>query len=580
MGTVKLTRTIQVKEEAISIQSVVTQYYLSTSNSTPTGGSWSATEPSVPADKFLWIRTITTLTDGTTSTSAPVCVTSVGIKSIVTQYYLSTSNSTTTGGSWVTTKPTVPADKFLWTRTVTTLNDGTVITSAAICVTGVGILSTVTQYYQSSSSSSLTGGSWSTSVPSWRNGWYLWTRTVITYTDGSSVTTSASCVSGGVGPAGAIGAVYQPKGEWNATTTYTKTDKVIQYVIYQGYAYEPLKASVTGGNNPLYDVTNSGGNWKSMGRYDIVATSVLLANFALIAGAVFWDNKLMSQYGLDNSGNESNVYTNYAEDADGNETGSFHPYLILDWIRGKIKGLRAVFENAVIRKSTLTDVVISGSNRTPFFVVQDSFNTTYSDNLIAPTGGSWIAAWSLPWDISQAGRRLTIVTSPTSSGYGEVTAPSGKYFYENGITRTYLKHSREAIELLGFGYSGTFYGWIVLSRNDFNTVGKYGAPLKYLAMGKVTGTATGASITYKTYDGSTMSVTRSNTGIYNVAVNFGTANYMVLLTGVGAVVDSTTSPAKATLVSNVSGYFTVWISDDTSKNDGSFNFLVVSTADW
>jgi hypothetical protein len=504
----------------------------------------------------------------------------VGILSVKTQYYLSTKNDTLTGGSWSDTEPAVPKGDFLWTRTVTTLTDGTSTPSEPVCVTGVGILSVKTQYYLSSSYVALTGGSWSDSVPSWRNEWYMWTRTITTFTDGTTANSDPSCVSGGIGPAGAVGAIYFPKGEWNSTTTYTKTDKVIEYVVFEGYAYEPRKESVTGGNNPYYDTTHSGSNWKSMGAHEVVATKVLLANFAILAGGVFWSNKLMSQYGLNNSGTESNNFKGYAEDADGNETGTFHPYLLLDWIRGKIKGLKAYFENAVIKKSTLTDVVISGSNRTPFFIVEDSFNTFYSDNLIAPTGGSFVYAWSLPWDISQAGRRLTLATSPSSSGYGAVSAPSGKYFYENGITKNELRHSREVIELLGFGYDNTFYGWIVLSRIDFNTVGKYGTGLKYMAMGKVTGTADGASISYKTYDGSTMSVSRNGVGLYNVYVNLGTSAYTVLLTGVGAVSGSSTSPAKATLYATASSSFTVWVSDDDSRNDGSFNFLIISTGDW
>ena len=57
--------------------------------------------------------------------------------------------------------------------------------TGATGATGKGISSVVTEYYLSSSSSSATGGSWGTSVPAYVNGYYYWTRDHITYTDGT-----------------------------------------------------------------------------------------------------------------------------------------------------------------------------------------------------------------------------------------------------------------------------------------------------------------------------------------------------------------------------------------------------------
>jgi hypothetical protein len=46
-------------------------------------------------------------------------------------------------------------------------------------------LSTVTSvdvyYYNSTSSTSLSGGSWSTNTPTWTNGKYVWSKTVTTW---------------------------------------------------------------------------------------------------------------------------------------------------------------------------------------------------------------------------------------------------------------------------------------------------------------------------------------------------------------------------------------------------------------
>lgn len=48
---------------------------------------------------------------------------------------------------------------------------------------GIGISSVIEQYYLSSSSSTQTGGSWSTTCPSYVEGYYYWTRSQITWTD-------------------------------------------------------------------------------------------------------------------------------------------------------------------------------------------------------------------------------------------------------------------------------------------------------------------------------------------------------------------------------------------------------------
>jgi len=50
----------------------------------------------------------------------------VGITSIVEQYYLSTSNTTTTGGSWGTSQPAWQRGRYIWTRSLITWDDGTV----------------------------------------------------------------------------------------------------------------------------------------------------------------------------------------------------------------------------------------------------------------------------------------------------------------------------------------------------------------------------------------------------------------------------------------------------------------------
>lgn len=70
---------------------------------------------------------------------------------------------------------------------------------------GKGVKSTAEQYYKSTSATAMSGGSWSTTYPGWENSKYIWTRSVITYTDNTTSTTTAVCVTGSKGDKGATG---------------------------------------------------------------------------------------------------------------------------------------------------------------------------------------------------------------------------------------------------------------------------------------------------------------------------------------------------------------------------------------
>ena len=109
----------------VGIKSVDVEYYLSTSSTSQAGGSWTTTAPTWVDGKYIWTRTKTVTTDNKTTTTSPVCITGgkgstgsvgQGVQSITEEYYLSTSKTTQTGGSWVTTPPTWSIGKYMWTR--------------------------------------------------------------------------------------------------------------------------------------------------------------------------------------------------------------------------------------------------------------------------------------------------------------------------------------------------------------------------------------------------------------------------------------------------------------------------------
>lgn len=210
------------------IKSITNYYLVSASNSgitTATSGWTTTMQQTTTTNKYLWNYEVVAYTNGTSYTSIPVIIGTHGatgatgatgaagtsVKSVDVEYYLSTSATTLTGGSWSTTAPSWVNGKYMWSRTKTTLSSGTVTYSQAACITGqqgqtgatgstgatgTGISSITEEYYLSTSKTTQTGGAWITTPPTWSTGKYLWTRSKIVYTNPSStVYTTPVCDS-------------------------------------------------------------------------------------------------------------------------------------------------------------------------------------------------------------------------------------------------------------------------------------------------------------------------------------------------------------------------------------------------
>ena len=272
------------------VSSIVEEYYLSTSSNSLVGGSWSTTPPTWENGKYIWTRSVITYTDSASTTTDPICVTGgkgatgIGVKSVSEQYYLSTSYSTTTGGSWSTTVPAWKDGKYIWTRSIITYTDNSYTETNPVCVTGgkgpsgndgVGISAVDVLYYLSTSSSSLVGGSWSSTSPTWQNGKYLWSKTKVTYTDNSTWESDPVCITGSQGKTGLPGAMLRPRGVWAPNTEYYHNDAFIDTVIYNG---QNKLCKITHTSTSSFDSTK----WEEFSEFVNVATNVLLAQNATI----------------------------------------------------------------------------------------------------------------------------------------------------------------------------------------------------------------------------------------------------------------------------------------------------------
>lgn len=94
------------------------------------------------------------------------------------------------------------------------------------------ITKVVVKYYLSSSSTQLTGGSWTTNQVAWKDGYYVWSKTVGITKAGNEVDVNpAVCITGNTGKQGATGSnALQPTRNWNGTfsdnqsTTCSRSD--------------------------------------------------------------------------------------------------------------------------------------------------------------------------------------------------------------------------------------------------------------------------------------------------------------------------------------------------------------------
>lgn len=128
--------------------------------------------------------TVVRIADGTS-----VTITSTSVE------YQKSSSGTATPSTWQSTIPDVPAGQYLWTKTTVYYSNGKSTVSYSVAkqgstgAAGKGIKSTAITYAKSSSNTTAPSSGWQSSVPATdATNKYLWTRTIITYTDNTTST--------------------------------------------------------------------------------------------------------------------------------------------------------------------------------------------------------------------------------------------------------------------------------------------------------------------------------------------------------------------------------------------------------
>lgn len=161
--------------------------------------------------------------------------TSVTIINKSITYQLSTSGTTIPTGTWQTSPQTIPEGQYQWTKTSVAYSDGNKTESYSISYhgkngsdgTSVKTTSTSVKYQVGDSGTTKPTGTWQSNVPTVAQGKYLWTQTIVNYSDGNSTESYSVSYRGIDGSNGVNG--------MNAATVY----------LYQRATSTPSKPSNT-----------------------------------------------------------------------------------------------------------------------------------------------------------------------------------------------------------------------------------------------------------------------------------------------------------------------------------------------
>ena len=311
--------------------STTTPPALSKSRLNPSG--WTTEVPTVASFEYLWQTTAVKSGDGKTllsQWSTPVRITPYngvdgqdgadgkdgtngrGIRS-VTEFYGVSQNSKVRPTVWsVSTVPTLSeTNKYLWNYERIFYTDGSSVTTTAVIIgcygdKGRGIVSITEMYLATNLSTGVTKNTigWSSSVQDISASRpYLYNYEIIKYSDNTTEETDVALIgrwgadgSDGQDGRDGVSAASVYRGEYSSTKRYYGNSFRVDIVKYNS-AYYISRVDAPNGSGGFTGVAPTNTNyWNAYGAsFESVATSLLLAELANIAGFIFRNNRLESQ---------------------------------------------------------------------------------------------------------------------------------------------------------------------------------------------------------------------------------------------------------------------------------------------
>lgn len=337
---------------------------------------------------------------------------------------------------------------------------------------------------------------------------------------------------------GVPGASLVYRGEYSDDKIYYGTSKRVDAVMYGGKYY--VTRADAGTFSGILPTSTS--KWNDFGaQFESVATELLLAENANIAGLIFRNSRLESQNGS----------------------------MYIDGENGNVR-LKGTIQHSTSQTGNFSDV--------------DMFTLPAKTSLTKITMGT---------EEEDIGKRCILTNNSVLGSNGIYRINSQKFGWLSGGTTKVNDYSeyftimpQETIEMSCFELpknSVLLDSYTVERGGYWKITNRYHKDIPQLvAMGIVTSSPYGANISGYSTAGKDFSVSRNGTGndqgTYTVKLPafFDKANRLLIsLTGIGTAQNGS-SPIKATLISQEGRTFVVRTSDDASDNAGSFNFVVYS----
>ena len=316
----------------VDVDVTAVEYQVGNSGTVKPTGSWSVDIPDVPAGKYLWTRTSVTYSDGKKTITYTVSYKSTdgkdGKNGVSPTVSISKSGNTTTititdekgthtqtvkdgtdgtpgtpgsdgktpyfhvkysndGGKTFTSNSGETVGSYLGTCTDYNKTDPTTVGAYTwVKIRGedgdsVSIKLQQVTYQASSSGITIPTGTWSTSVPSLNSGQYLWTRTVVNYSDGTTTTSYSVSYKGDDGGTWTI--------EVSSNTIKRGEDGILKPSSITAKAWYQVGKTVsrTAYSGRLYVYTSpDGSKWTQVSKSD--AASSITYDASKLASTIYW----------------------------------------------------------------------------------------------------------------------------------------------------------------------------------------------------------------------------------------------------------------------------------------------------
>lgn len=301
-----------------SVKDVNTYYALNDSaSSRPADSSFtydaiSSAVISSNASKYLWSGDKITYDDNTTAITGVYMVGRCSELATVTEQYAKTTTNSAPSSGWSETYPSVGKGVYVWSRDKITWKNGSVTYSAAQLVAYIGndgkdgndstvpgpkgdsitITSTSVTYQIHNSGTTPPTGTWSLGIPSVTDEKpYLWTKTYVLYSDGTSTTSFSVATKGkqGASVTGRTGSVVRAS-IWNTGVAFYCGDTLVngQYYVDVVYVADDTESDgwakyqcIKNHTSSSSITTSNGTYWKRMSSASIYAPLIVGKNASI-----------------------------------------------------------------------------------------------------------------------------------------------------------------------------------------------------------------------------------------------------------------------------------------------------------